>query len=221
MSIVDRNHRGNDASSAHTEYKGRQNVKSSGNAPPNKGTEVKDMAVLHTVIQEETIAPTPIWNRDNLPQVYRESPQRPSRLAVVVVIGGRHLRAIREKMPEDPNVVYIYLGNTNDIAEICSVYSEDRQGRDFLTHDVHYLITDFEVNQDQPVSYHIEALRNLMDSHRQACMDNHGHSLKRCSLHVLHLLNSPSDGWPDNQWEAPKTVADRIIKPPIIAAINS
>ena len=52
-------------------------------------------------------------------------------------------------------------------------------------------------------------------------MDYHGHSLKRCSLHVLHLLNSPSDGWPDNQWEAPKTVADRTSKPPIIAAINS
>ena len=131
------------------------------------------------------------------------------------------MKAVRERLVDDDNVIYIYLSNTHDITEICSIYSEDRQGRNFLTHDVHYLITDFEVNQDKPASYHIEALRNLMDSHRQACMDYHGHSLKRCSLHVLHLLNSPSDGWPDNQWEAPKTVADRTSKPPIIAAFNS
>ena len=52
-------------------------------------------------------------------------------------------------------------------------------------------------------------------------MDYQGHSLKRCSLYVLHLINSPSDGWPDNQWEAPKTLDHRTSKPPIIAAFNS
>ena len=221
-SRVDRNHRGNDASSARTEYKGRQNVKSSGNAPPKKGAEAKDMEVPKTVILEETKAPTPIWNQDNLPPVYRESPHRPSRSAIVVVIGGRHLRAIQEKLGamDDPSVIYIYLENTNDIAKICGVWSEDRMDRDFSKHDVHYLITDFEVNEEQPASYHIEALRNLMDSHRQACVDNHGYCQKRCSMIALHLINSPSDGWPENRWEAPETVADRTSKPPLIAAIN-
>ena len=78
------------------------------------------MTVLKTVVLEETKTPTPVWNCENLPQVYRESPHRHPRSAIVVVIGGRHLQAIREKLGaiDDPSVFYIFLENTNDIAYI-------------------------------------------------------------------------------------------------------
>ena len=106
-------------------------------------------------------------------------------------MGGRHLLAIKALLDaiEDPSVFYIYLQNP-DIAKICGSWNMDRQGRDFSKYDVHYLITDFEVNEEQPASFIIESFRNLMDSHRQACVNSHGHCLKSCAMIVLQLINS-------------------------------
>ena len=96
----------------------------------------------------------------------------------------------------------------------------DRQDRYFSKFDVHYLINDFEVNEEQPASFIIESFRNLMDSHKQACVNSHGHCRKSCAMIVLQLINSPSDGWPPvNHWVSPRTVAHLICKPPVIAEL--
>ena len=102
----DRSYRGNGSSSAGSGYRGRQIAKSSGNVPPKKGAEAKDMAVLKAVTLEETITLTPVWNRENLPQVYRENPDRPPRPVQIVIMGGHHLRAIQDKLVaiDDPSV---------------------------------------------------------------------------------------------------------------------
>ena len=97
----------------------------------------------------------------------------------------------------------------------------DRQDINFSKYDVHYLITDFEVNEEQLEIFLIESFRNLMDSHKQACVNQHGHCRKSCAMIVLQLINSPSDGWPPvNRWVSPSTVAHLTAKPPVIAELN-
>ena len=123
--------------------------------------------------------------------MFRENPERPSR----PVHGGRHFFAIKAQLDAlgDIQVFYICLQNPN-VAEIISTWNMDREHRDFSAFNIHYLITDFEVNEDQPASFIIESLRNLMNSHKQSCVDQHGHCEKGCAMIVLQLINSPSDG---------------------------
>ena len=103
---------------AHTGYRGRQNAKSSGNVPRQKEAEAKAAVVLKAATLEEIqIMPTLIWNREDLPFVYRENSDKPLRPVQVVVMGGRHLVAIKAQLNamDDRSVFYIYLQNANDI----------------------------------------------------------------------------------------------------------
>ena len=86
-------------------------AKSSGNVSRHKEDEAKVVVAPKAITLDEEKTPTLIWNCEDLPLVFRENPNRPSRPVQVVVMGGRHLFAIKAPLDAlgDHQVFYIYL----------------------------------------------------------------------------------------------------------------
>ena len=85
------------SSLARTGYN-KVNAKSSGNVSRQKEGEAKVVVapIAITLVEEKT--PTLVWNCEDLPFVFRENPNRPSRPVQVVGVGGRHLLAIKAQL---------------------------------------------------------------------------------------------------------------------------
>ena len=81
------------------------------------------------------------------------------------------------------NSVAYHSQENPDCADIIRMWNEDVIAGDFSEFDIHFLVTDFNTN-DQPATFIIEALRSLMDGHKQLCCDRHG----RCVKAVLFLM---------------------------------
>ena len=70
---------------------------SSGNASCQTEAEVKVVVAPKAITQNEEKTTTPSWLKD-LPYVFRENRERPTGPVQVVVVGGRHLFALKSKM---------------------------------------------------------------------------------------------------------------------------